>query len=623
MKSELTIIILAAIVGWMANGAISVGNDHWAADAVILRSDMLEEKAPEGEEQKKEEKAPEGEEQKKEEKAPEGEQQKKEEKAPEGEEQKKEEKAPEGEQPKKEEKPEAPKTEAPAAPPAAEPEAPKPIFPPPAAEPAKPAAETPAPPVAVPVQPPKPVTPPPAQTPEKKHETFTLKSAPLVINTELDVVLWAPEYDVLTPKLKVWDKLKVKTFLPHGHFVKKGQTVVTFDREDYDRNLDVARRNLESARLGLAKTKITYELAVKQREMDAEDAKLLRQEVKDTYDFTVKWDYDLVKRSNVDAMKSAEMALENQKEELRQLEKMYRDDDLVEETEEIVLRRQRRVVEAAQLNFDRAVAKNEWTVKYAYPRYLRSHKRSYARVLWMLEAETQTKKLDLKAEDLAFKQAEVTFEAAQRRFQELEEDAKSLELTAPRDGYVYYGSFADGTWDNYMKVKPSMLEDEMVAANRPLLTIVDATDLILHGTVAEKDFSKIQTGQKGFFVPTAYPETEFPVKLTNISEMPVSSGTFAVQLSVDRDGDVPKVYPGMKGKVTLASIRKSTALLVPESAVGRNEELKRCVYVMKDGKPAERVVKLGRFTADKKYEILDGLEAGMDVVKTYTSVSEE
>ena len=56
-------------------------------------------------------------------------------------------------------------------------------------------------------------------------------------------------------------------------------------------------------------------------------------------------DIDLTKRSAANSLKSSEQTLEYQLEELKQLEKMYKEDDLTEETEEIVLKRQRDAVE--------------------------------------------------------------------------------------------------------------------------------------------------------------------------------------------------------------------------------------------------------------------------------------
>lgn len=536
-----------------------------------------------------------------------------------------------------ESKEEAPKEETPetvpAEPPKSESEEKKPETPeaapaePPKSETAAPAAETPsaeapksetAPPAA-PAEPPKPAAP---EKSEKKYETLTLKSSPLSINTELDATLWTPEYEILQAKTKVWESLKVKTVLPHGHFVKKGELLISFEREDYEKELENARRNLEMSRLNFQKTKISNDLLKKYREMDEEDIKLSREQLEKEFKHVQKWDYDLVKRSYEDQMKAAQTALENEQEELRQLEKMYRDNDLREETEEIVLRRQRRVVEVAQLNLDRVTARHEWVMAETYPLFLRNYPRSYPRLVWQQDAETETRPLEQRISEILFRQAEVNLEQAEKRFQELEADGKSLAIHAPRDGYIYYGSFAEGTWENYARIKPQMLEGESVQANRPIMTIVGSSELVLHGNVAEKDFSKVLTGQKGFFVPNAFPEAEFPVKLTSLSEIPVAAGTFAAVLSVESGGELPKVYPGMRGKVTLASIRKSNALMVPETAVGRNDAMQRCVYILKDGTPQQRVVKIGR-TADKKMEILDGLESGMEIVKTYTSVEQD
>ncbi|MDO4551286.1 MAG: HlyD family efflux transporter periplasmic adaptor subunit [Planctomycetia bacterium] len=464
----------------------------------------------------------------------------------------------------------------------------------------------------------------PAPEAPKKYDTLSLKSSPLSINTEYDTLLWSSEYDIIEVKTKSPElsSLKIKTVLPHGHFVKKGERIISFDREDYDRNMDNARRGIETARLNFEKVKIAYELEKKQRKMADEDFELSRKLFEEQFKHAEKWEYDLEKQNYMLQMKNAAFSLENEEEELRQLEKMYRDDDLAEETEEIVLKRQRHVVAISKFNLKKAQARHEWTDKYAYPIAVRNLPREHKRSSWEMDATAEERPINRKLADINFKQAEATLKQAEKKYQEMEEDKKCFEIFAPRDGYIYYGSFFEGNWENFAKTKSMLREGQTIPTKQPLLTIVDGNKLTLHGNISEREFSKLATGQKGYFVPNTYPAEEFPVKLTEISEFPVATGTFSTKLSITHEGHQPKLYPGMKGKVTLASVRKSNALMVPETAVGRNADLQRCVYILKDGKPIQRLVKIGRIH-DKKYEILDGLESGMEVIKVFSSVEQE
>ena len=68
------------------------------------------------------------------------------------------------------------------------------------------------------------------------------------------------------------------------------------------------------------------------------------------------------------SVKSAAEYLEYAKEELRQLEKMYRSKDLTEETEEIILRRTRFQVESGEVRLKEAELRRDATLKVELPR---------------------------------------------------------------------------------------------------------------------------------------------------------------------------------------------------------------------------------------------------------------
>ena len=68
------------------------------------------------------------------------------------------------------------------------------------------------------------------------------------------------------------------------------------------------------------------------------------------------------------SVKSAVEYLEYAKEELRQLEKMYRSKDLTEETEEIILRRTRFQVESSEVQLKEAELRRDVTLKVELPR---------------------------------------------------------------------------------------------------------------------------------------------------------------------------------------------------------------------------------------------------------------
>ena len=68
------------------------------------------------------------------------------------------------------------------------------------------------------------------------------------------------------------------------------------------------------------------------------------------------------------SLKVAKETLEYEEEELRQLEKMYKADDITEETEQIVLKRARDTVERAKFMVEYAKLNHDHALKFAIPR---------------------------------------------------------------------------------------------------------------------------------------------------------------------------------------------------------------------------------------------------------------
>src|SRR5581483_8118679 len=162
--------------------------------------------------------------------------------------------------------------------------------------------------------------------------------------------------------------LLVQKAIEHGTRVRKGDTLLWLDLERLDhtiRDLEAQERQDELAlklaekELPLLEQSAPLELAA------AEQAKKVADE--DLQDFLLKGRAFSEQMSDF-RVKSARHMLESAREELRQLEKMYKANDLTEETEELILKRQRHHVEMAAFFAKSAEKWHEETVKVELPR---------------------------------------------------------------------------------------------------------------------------------------------------------------------------------------------------------------------------------------------------------------
>jgi len=163
----------------------------------------------------------------------------------------------------------------------------------------------------------------------------------------------------------------------------------------------------------------------------------------------------------------------------------------------------------------------------------------------------------------------------------------------------------------------STQEGETVAAglNSPtFVTIIDLKRLQVDAMVDEVDIGKVHPGQKALFTVDAFPAREFPGKVVAIYPKAILlENVVYYDVVVDIQGNEDEVLrPDMTASVTIFLDAKTGVLAVPVKAVKR-ERGKNVVYVMKNGQPQPREVKVG-WKDGTWIEIVAGLQEGETIL---------
>jgi len=407
--------------------------------------------------------------------------------------------------------------------------------------------------------------------------------------------------------------LEIRRVVPHGLLVNAGDPLVEFDTEKLDRaivdlkvELALGEKALEIARKDLPAAEALHPLemaeAERQARVAAEDlARFLAVEKAATEEqarFTVR---------------AAEERLKYAREELGQLEKMYKDKDLTEETEEMILQRTRFDVVQAEQSLKRIKENSEETLLLGIPRREIEARRTAERAAIAVEKTKATLPTQLAQKKLAVAKQEHERTESLRRLAELEADREAATLRSPRAGMVYYGRFRDGVW-NTAAVAAKAVIGQPTPPSELDFTVLDPARLQFRVKLEEKDLHLLATGLAGRVEPTGYPDADVPVTLGPFLPVPrdgVFEGVFAVAA---REGG-PKLLPGMTGSVRCVVAKRPEAVTVPSGCVFRDEDGTRHVFLLGgDGKPAKKLVKVG-LAAGGRTEILEGLTAG-DRVRT-------
>ena len=461
---------------------------------------------------------------------------------------------------------------------------------------------------------------PPATKPAPSSPpTHTVKAEAFRVEITLDGTFVAQKMTEIVVKPEAWSSFKVEEAVEHGQTVSRGDVLVKFDPKSIDEAVADGKTSQRLAEISLKQAEASMKMLEATTPMDvamAERAKKMADEDRARY-FKIEREMD--KKSAESSLKRAQQYYENDLEELNQLEKMYAADDLTEETEEIVLKRQRAAVEQSKLYLEQAKLRYEEILQIRMPRLEESMKYSDQ----LLELSTRKAKislpLTLEQQQLELEKLKVLRERSVEKFKNLLADQKLMTIEAPVGGVVYYGKCVEGKWTTGATAAAKLKQGKTVTANDPFMTIVAVRPMVVRAVVAEKDLHSIKSGLRGTARPAAYPDLRAAVTVSEINGIPAANGKFAATLRVTLDADDEGLMPGMTCKVKLVPYQKTRTLTVPPSALKTDEidDTKHYVQLVgEDGKPKKQPVKVGKRTATKA-EILDGLVAGDKVLKAY------
>ena len=408
--------------------------------------------------------------------------------------------------------------------------------------------------------------------------------------------------------------LEIVRIVPHGTRVNAGDVLVELDTEKLDRaiadldlDLAIGEKTLEIARRDLPVTEALQPLELADAERDTLAA------TEDLARFLA-IGRTLAEDSARFRLKSSEEQLKYAREELRQLEKMYKDKDLTEETEEMILQRTRFEVESGEFNLRRAGVDTEAALTLEVPRKEAALKGATEKAKLALEKTRATSALALEQKRLALKKAERDRLESLRKMRELQQDRAGIPLKAPRSGIVYYGRQQDGAWTT-AAVAAKALVGQGVPVGDLVFTVVDPERVAFRVKVDEKDLHLLAAGLKGRVELSGFPDTEGAIVLESVSPVP-RDGKVDARFTVSGPAVGVKPVPGMTGSARCQVYSRPDAVTLPASAIFRDDDGRKIVWLAgKDGAAAEnRVVKTGR-TSGGKTEILEGIAAG-DVVRS-------
>jgi multidrug resistance efflux pump len=394
--------------------------------------------------------------------------------------------------------------------------------------------------------------------------------------------------------------LKIVSLVEHGAKVKKGDVVLELDSESLKNQFEAAQAELANTKAAQAKAQADLELgeqadqiALKVQEKDLENAKA-----------ALKWFDDVDGKqmfTNAELQtKTAKAAVDDQSDELDQLKKMYKSEELTNATADIVVKRALRNLEIAKTMSEMAVEREDKTKQFDFDR-------ERSKLVFAVDQQTNSlaqlkvsQAQSAMTRKTAVDTANAALERQQMKVDDLKRDLADFTVKAGFDGVVYYGQLVGGAWQNSGPV--ALRVDDRVGVNQIVMTLFAPGKLRVEADMPESHVLWVKPGDKARIVPLS--DHDAITEGTCRAIIP-AAGNPSFAMPVDPEKVDPRLVPGEHASVQMDLPPREDVLIAPVDAIVHG----RARVKLSKGKEEWRNVVTG-FADEKHVEIKSGLEEG-------------
>jgi HlyD family secretion protein len=445
---------------------------------------------------------------------------------------------------------------------------------------------------------------------DKDKDTVAVKKATITIGVDADGYFEPIEpFDVRIRPEQYAGELKIVSAAAQGATVKSGDKLIEFDTEEIARQIAAAENELASAKAAATKADADAKLG---EQSDALALKMAQTELANS-EGSLKWFDDVDGKQMLQSadlsIKRAKDNVEDQNDELDQLKKMYKSEELTSATADIVVKRALRSLDQAKIMLEMTEARSSKTKEFEFPKSRQGYLFGVdgkKQELEKLKAQLEQSKVARQSAVFAAKQA---LDKAERKLKDLKDDREKLTVKAPSDGVLLYGQLVNGGWQN---ANPRSLRvGEKSAPNQVLMTLFTPGRLRLKMELSETKAGQVKQGLPAWIVPLALPEAA--VKGTTAAFTPIGvmrDNNQFIPAPVDLGGADSHLLPGQRASVHVDAGEARDVLTLPAAAVSRGRV--RMKASGGDGKDVWREIVTGASDGEL-VEIKSGLNAGEEV----------
>jgi multidrug resistance efflux pump len=406
-----------------------------------------------------------------------------------------------------------------------------------------------------------------------------------------------------------WKDWTIRSVVAHGSTVAAGDVLLDVDTRKIDISIAEWDLHVGSLETALQRSRDNFEQLKQLQPTSLAEVELKQKNAELAAADFAESGREYRKRSAKHKLQDSENYLAYANEELRQLQKMYTKDQLVGETEEIVLQRQRDAVARSEFAIELASRTLKGEETRSLPSEAKSIVHKWDRARYDLLVAKNAAPLTLRDHEIAIVKAENELAKGKNTLAQFRSDRKQMTLRSPHAGIAYHGRFSRGTW-NRAGVDAFLFPGGKAPAFKTLITVVNPATLKVYGHLPIRVLGDITTGLAGRVVPNGLPDLSLPATVSAVSATPVLQDWWRADIAVELPDQRGPIVPGMTCKARFTH-HLVDVLRAPSAGVFDDPTAPDTyyVFVVTDGGEERRVVKRGRVHGDVTV-VSEGLKAG-------------
>jgi multidrug resistance efflux pump len=438
-------------------------------------------------------------------------------------------------------------------------------------------------------------------------ETYTVKKGTLKLEVTTDAALAALEPFEVRLKTKAFaGQFTVVSAAGHGAMVKKGESVLELDAKPINWAVEGAENEVATARANLKKAEADAELGAKG---DALALRISEDGLKNA-EAGLKWfeevDGPQMLRLADLQVKMSKSSVEDQDDELDQLRKMYKTEDLTTATADIVIKRAVRRLEVSKEMLKMQEEKRDKTKSLDYPIVRQRTVDSVEQARQALTSLKNTQAQTAVTRKAGLTGARIAVEQAEQKLGDLKSDVANFSFKAAEDGMVMYEQLPEVQPGSDKRAPKA---GDKLTAGQLVMRVVYPGRLKMDVNLTETQAFWVEPGMRARVTPAAFAQLSYEGTCGAVvggnRTSPPGFG-FAAPITLPQTD--ARLVPGMKASVKIEAGKIEDVLVIPVAAVSGGK-----VSVKKDGKIEDRAVVLGKSDGEK-VEVKEGLAVGDEIL---------